>query len=67
MALITHEVEKFLKTKRFNAKNIAELDKKISIEIYLREKKDAIIEDRKSDAREIETESNLGKVRSKYA
>jgi hypothetical protein len=63
MALITHEVDKFLKTKRLNAKNITELDKKIAVEIYLREKKEAIIEDRKDESREIETESNLGKVR----
>ena len=42
------------------------LDKKIATEIYLKEKKDAIIEDRKEPQKDVETESNLDKVRAKY-
>ena len=47
MTLITQEVEKFGKTKRINPTNVAELDKRIGMEIYLREKKEAIMEDRR--------------------
>jgi hypothetical protein len=36
-----------LATKRITNSNIQDLDKKIALEIYLREKKEAIIEDRK--------------------
>jgi len=53
-------------TKRITNTNIIELDKKIAVEIYLKEKKDAIIEDRKDPQKDVETESNLDKVRAKY-
>ena len=53
-------------TKRITNANIVELDKKIATEIYLKEKKDAIIEDRKEPPKDVETESNLDKVRAKY-
>ena len=53
-------------TKRITNANIVELDKRIATEIYLKEKKDAIIEDRKEPHKDVETESNLDKVRAKY-
>ena len=53
-------------TNRITNANIVELDKKIATEIYLKEKKDAIIEDRKEPQKDVETESNLDKVRAKY-
>ena len=47
LTIIITEVDKFLKSKRLSNANVAELDKRIGMEIYLREKKEAIIEDRK--------------------
>ena len=44
---ITVEVQKFLASKRVNEQSIRELDQKIQMECYLREKKEAILEDRK--------------------
>ena len=66
MTVIINEVNKFVTTKRITNANIVELDKKIATEIYLKEKKDAIIEDRKEPQKDVETESNLDKVRAKY-
>lgn len=70
MNLIVLEVHKFCQTKRITNQNILELDKKIAYEIYLKEKKEAIIEDRKDEevgVQETNTEStNLEKVRTKY-
>lgn len=64
MTTIITEVDKFLKTKRLSNNNVAELDKRIGIELYLKDKKDAIIEDRKE--KEPDAESNLNKVRARY-
>jgi len=66
LTVIINEVNKFVTTKRITNANIVELDKKIATEIYLKEKKDAIIEDRKEPQKDVETESNLDKVRAKY-
>lgn len=66
MTIIVAEVDKFLKTKRLSNSNIQELDKRIAVEIYLREKKEAIIEDRKEPQKEVDTDSNLEKVRARY-
>lgn len=41
-------MQKFLKAKRVNETNIRELDQKIQMESYLREKREAILEDRKN-------------------
>ena len=65
LSVIVNEVAKFLTTKRITNSNIQDLDKKIGMEIYLKEKKEAIIEDRK-EVKEADTESNLAKVRAKY-
>ena len=46
---ITVEVQKFLASKRVNERTIRELDQKIQMECYLREKKEAILEDRKNE------------------
>jgi len=40
-------VQRFLANKRVNEANIRELDQRIQMESYLREKKEAILEDRK--------------------
>ena len=47
LAYIVNEVRRFVTTKRINDGNILELDQKIQLETYLREKKAAILEDRK--------------------
>lgn len=66
LSLIITEVQKFCKERRITKQNIIELDKKIQYEIYLKEKKEAIVEDRKEDNKE-DAVSNLSKVRAKYA
>lgn len=43
------EVQKFCASKRVTEQNIRELDNKVQLEAYLREKKEAILEDRKLD------------------
>ena len=45
---ITAEVQKFVSSKRINESNIRELDQKVQMESYMREKKEAILEDRKN-------------------
>ena len=47
-AYIDNEVNKFLKNDRLTEDNLKRLDTKIQKESYLRDKKDAIIDDRKS-------------------
>ena len=47
---IDNEVARFLKNSRLTEDNLRNLDTKISKEADLRDKKDAILEDRKSDA-----------------
>lgn len=46
---IRGEVSKFCASKRLNEASIKELDQKIQMECYLREKKEAILQDRKMD------------------
>ena len=48
MGIIVAEVSKFCADRRLNERNVAELDKRIAVEIYLKEKKDAILEDRRN-------------------
>lgn len=43
---INLEVSKMLRSKRITEANLLELDSKIQIEVYLREKKNAILEDK---------------------
>lgn len=76
LAYIVNEVRRFVTTKRINDGNIMELDQKIQLETYLREKKAAILEDRKQENNPMRTslnradedqKSNLEKVIEKYA
>lgn len=48
--VIEAEVRRFLKTNRITQTNLLELDAKIALEAYLKEKKDAILQDRKDEA-----------------
>ena len=50
MNFITAEVAKFCANKRINEKNINDLNKRIQMEAYLREKKEAILQDRINEA-----------------
>jgi hypothetical protein len=43
------EVDKFLKTQRLTNQSFRELEHKLQVEIYLREKKEAILNDRKEE------------------
>jgi hypothetical protein len=43
------EVEKFLKTSRLTNQTFRELEHKLQVEIYLREKREAILNDRKDE------------------
>lgn len=47
LSYIKAEVSKFCASKRLTEATIRELDQKIQMECYLREKKEAILEDRK--------------------
>lgn len=47
-AYIDNEVTKFLKNDRLTEDNLKKLDDKIQKESYLRDKKEAILDDRKS-------------------
>ena len=49
-AYIDNEVNKFLKNDRLTEDNLKKLDHKIQKESYLRDKKEAILDDRKSNA-----------------
>ena len=42
-------MQKLVATKRITEANIRDLDQKVQIESYLREKKEAILEDRKNE------------------
>lgn len=46
MNFISLEVSKLLKSKRINEETLTEIDARVAIEVYLREKKVAILEDR---------------------
>ena len=43
-------MQKLVSSKRITEMTIRELDEKIQMEVYLREKKTAILDDRKADA-----------------
>jgi hypothetical protein len=43
------EVDKLLKSQRLSDQSFKDLEQKLQIEIYLREKKEAILTDRKED------------------
>ena len=73
---IVNEVKRFVTTKRVNEVNIRDLDQKIQMETYIREKRAAILEDRKQANEpqrtsllneEGDLRSNLEKVQGKYA
>lgn len=49
LAYIVAEVQKFVTAKRVTEQAIRELDQKVQLEAYLREKKEAILEDRKAE------------------
>ena len=50
MNYINIEVGKMLRSKRITEETLSELDSRIAIEVYLREKKFAILEDRLNEA-----------------
>jgi hypothetical protein len=62
--VVVYEVDKFMRSKRVTNDNIQDLDKKIGMSLYLREKGEAIIEDRKE--LQLDVVSNVDKVRAKY-
>ena len=49
MSYICQEVSRFCAIKRVNENNIRELDSKVAMEAYLREKKEAILKDRREE------------------
>ncbi len=55
---IKSEVSKFCASRRLTEATIKELDQKIQVECYLREKKEAILEDRKDIDMKIESHDN---------
>ena len=61
---IDHEVAKFLKNDRLTEDNLRRLDEKISKETDLREKKEAILADRRSERGDPETKSQASQPRS---
>lgn len=71
---IKSEVGKFCASRRLTEASIKELDQKIQVECYLREKKEAILEDRKDIDMKIENHDNndedakscLQQVQNKY-
>jgi hypothetical protein len=52
MNFIHNEVSKVLKYKRITEQTLLELDSRIAIEVYLREKKAAILEDKQIENNE---------------
>ena len=59
---IEQEVQKALNAKRITHELLRELDGRIATEVYLREKKDAILVDRKVTEQDDDTVSQLAKV-----
>ena len=49
LSYICQEVSRFCQIKRVNETNIRELDSKVAMEAYLREKKEAILKDRREE------------------
>ncbi len=65
MKYINLEVNKLLKSKRITEQSLTELDSRIAIEVYLREKRAAILQDRENgNGDEMETDSKLQQVQS---
>jgi hypothetical protein len=63
MKYINLEVIKLLNSKRITEQSLTELDTRVAIEVYLREKKVAILQDRENGIEDdIETESKLQQV-----
>jgi|LauGreDrversion4_2_1035121.scaffolds.fasta_scaffold200577_1 hypothetical protein len=62
MNFIKLEVSKLLKAKRVSDQTLIELDSRVAIEVYLRQKKDAILEDKKTKERDPDVESKLSVV-----
>jgi len=61
------EVEKLLKAKRVTDQSLIELDSRVAIEVYLRQKRNAILEDKKlqsgdNAAQDPDVESKLSVV-----
>lgn len=63
---IVSEVQKTVASKRLNEEVIKELDQKIHFEAFVKEKKDAILEDRQSICPD-DAKSHVSVVREKYA
>ena len=61
---IDNEVARFLKNGRLTEDNLRGLDTKISKEAELREKKEAILDDRKSNAGSVRSAASRGSNRS---
>jgi hypothetical protein len=60
MKYLNLEVSKLLRSKRISEQSLTELDSRVAIEVYLREKKAAILEDRENASDdEMEAESKL--------
>ena len=55
-----------MQNKRLNEENIKELDQRIHYETFIREKKDAILEDRKNNVQEEDQQSHVSAVKTKY-
>ena len=73
LSFIVDVVTRFCTTKRVNEASIRELDAKVAMEAYLREKKEAILKDRKEEMNqtgfgtiEDDQKSNLQQVQEKY-
>ena len=64
---IVAEVQKALASKRVTEDLIKELDQKIHYEAYVKEKKEAILEDRKSVGALDDAKSHVSAVRERYA
>lgn len=58
MAWLRLEVSKFLKNHRISETTLKELEAKVQVEVYIREKRDAILKDREDS----DTESHLERV-----
>ena len=65
-AFIEAEVRRFLANNRLNETGLRELDTRIRFESYLREKKDAIAQDRKEGIDVEDAKSHTSQVQQKY-
>jgi hypothetical protein len=64
MAWLRNEVTKYIKGTRISESTLSELDSKVKIEIYVREKRDAILKDRgvAADEENLDALTNLERV-----